>query len=878
MSEATETNYVAKEENYRELSTYWNKAKNGEAQAVLLSAPLGGGKRAMVGQLCRDAKLESEDIIVARPSFSDEEAGQGALVKLYASLYGGIHSVNTLRGRIEMALTSQIPGKHPRVQNWFQRFMEGMKQSVPKAGEQQFKVVIPTDNPLVAYIEIILGISKRFPIILDLQNIHATHSLPVIATLNALINELKTREDLKLMVIMQSLPVEGNEDWISEPLQDILERAENVTKLTLDPWENIEINAFLESREQKEHIHLSSKIAELTRGRPGFIAELADWLREDEDLSTRLPGLYLEDLIDLSPDEEELYDSSEESSSSEEEQEAPENANAPERKKATPADAADIAFIAALLGISFPSGVVADMGNYERNSVDDLLDATEQAYKELQHSKPLNTWVYQFRKALIREAIISSRTSDEDKQVAQRVGMFMERFLVPLGYGYLTKTLRHYADYGVDSRANLLRMNAMRADNVQFWSLAQDCYNWFDDCSWPDNMRRVTFLNLAEQLSNAGQVEGTEKLLQEAFTWTKQQQAKQADAPEEEGATDKERNVYQALEGQLMMIGSRNDRNRQDLYRARDRAITAQGIFNGLGEQVAHAQATAHLGMIELADGKNNAALERAKEAEQLSEHGNITAMVHSIRAHVAQREGKLTDAIEQFSQANKKAGEIGNAPLALESGLKLGETLLMSKQFPQAADVLRQISGMAQQVKNPVVERASCDMLAKAHANTRQFEAALTAASRALQITQKMQWAKLEPMDLYNVGLFNLMLGRHSEAAAIFTDAKGKLPGNANPNFEKEILFNLGMARLQIGEISAAEQNIRAAMPKASALKDWDKVLVGHKQLAVIAQRNGNIDQAKKELEAAQLVAEQTNRPEERKAIKDLIRDLRRA
>ena len=264
MSENLES-YVAKESNYRELEGHWQSAKNGTGQVVKISAPLGGGKRAMVGKLCRAARSEFEDAIIARPNFSDEEAGQGALVKLYASLYGAIHSVNTLRGRIEMALTSQIPTKDPRVQKWFQSFMDGMKQSVPKAGEQQFKVVIPTDNPLVAYIEIILGISKRFPVVLDLQNIQSIHSLPVIANLYALINEISNRQDLKLLVILQSFPIEGNEDWISEPLQDILKLAENKMKhLSLDPWENIEVNLFLESRGQNEHIHLSEKIADLT--------------------------------------------------------------------------------------------------------------------------------------------------------------------------------------------------------------------------------------------------------------------------------------------------------------------------------------------------------------------------------------------------------------------------------------------------------------------------------------------------------------------------------------------------------------------------------------------------------------------------------------
>ena len=76
-------------------------------------------------------------------------------------------------------------------------------------------------------------------------------------------------------------------------------------------------------------------------------------------------------------------------------------------------------------------------------------------------------------------------------------------------------------------------------------------------------------------------------------------------------------------------------------------------------------------------------------------------------------------------------------------------------------------------------------------------FEAALQAATRVLQLTQQLGFVKFEPADLYNVGLFNFMLKRHGEAASLLRQAKSKLPGNPQPAFEKEVLFTLAMAQL---------------------------------------------------------------------------------
>ena len=66
------------------------------------------------------------------------------------------------------------------------------------------------------------------------------------------------------------------------------------------------------------------------------------------------------------------------------------------------------------------------------------------------------------------------------------------------------------------------------------------------------------------------------------------------------------------MQGWLLFSGSRMDFRRQDLYRARDRANDALTIFKAAEDKLKVAELQNHLAMIELADGKPEAALEAA--------------------------------------------------------------------------------------------------------------------------------------------------------------------------------------------------------------------------------------------------------------------------
>ena len=836
--------YVARSDDFEVLHRTWNKA-NEQSTVMLLTGVLGSGKRALVGQLARKLTQEENSYLILRPNFSDEEDGQGALFKLYTTLFSAIHGQKGFRSTLEMNLNLQLNQYLKRTQDWIRMFLDALKSGAPKEDSNEFQVSVPRDNPYLAFVEIVHAISEKTPILLDLQNIHNIQSLPFFVMLEAFLARSGSATH-KLLTIIHTVPMEENESWVALPLQEIIKRREDLPHLSMQSWDVEHTQKYLKSRGSETNI--AEKLVEITSGRPGFIAELADWAANDSDFAERLPGSTLENIVSFSPSEDISEDSDEEEQTTSKNQ----------RKKCTYADAENIAYLGALLGMSFPSGLVADMGNFDRNSVDDLLDASEHLYKELQHSKPLNTWVYQFQKAIYREAILAKRTSDQDKTIAANVGLALERNLISHGFGYLSKALQIYARSAAPQRAGLLRNMAMNADGPDLWFFARDIIANHPQHAWPDAMIRTTLIRLCDVMSQTGKVEDSEKIIQESLKW----------------AGSKEDTATRAL---VLLSGAKLDRRRQDHYRARDRAKEALNIFRSIdNSQQLQGNCLTQMALIELQDKKYNAAMDCVRQAEKIAPIPPIQAYCRFVEGSINAEGRKFDQAAKKFEEANQLAGQAGDAGLAIDSGIKLGQVLLASGATAKAADVLKQVATIAQQAKAPAQERACTALLAQAHGNEKNFEAALAAANRTLELTKGLGFTSLESVDTYNVGLFNLMLQRQTEAVALFKVAREKLPAQNNPGFLKELLFSLGMTQLQIGEKQAGEQNLRESLAPAAAAKDWGKVMGAHQQIAELARGRGDNDDAVKHLNQAIKVAEQTKNSEMRKRLKDHLKNIR--
>ncbi len=852
VAESNDKIFVARESDLLQLRELIAAARQGNGGTVVLQAPLGGGKRALVGEASRELAAVEDDVLVWRLSFTEEEDGLRTLLRLYATLYAQLHRNQLLRTKIEMVLNAQLPRHPKRVQQWFSAFIDGLKKG-PKQGEESFQVGLPRDNPLLGFIEIVMGITSKVPVLLDIQNLHLCHSVGVIAMLEALMVE--ARSGCQLLTILSTEPVnDSTRGYMPAPLMDMLERRSgDYTSMVLEPWGADQVGTFLASKGIDAEVDVAG-LLQITSGLPGFVAEIVEHLLAEDRLGENFEGKTLADLVPTAVDEDEL-DADDDESSADVEAEAEAEPKAPKRRNAGIEDAAAIQHVAALLGHSFPSAIVADILGLGRDSVDDMLDACGDLFEEQQYQEQLKSWLYRFKRPFFRFGVLDGNHDEVGRQRALRVGQFMERFLAPRGHEFLLRTMRTYSEAGEQQRALFVKSMALTADRPEMWGMCHELVGNFDRIDWPDPLRRTVYMNLLERLVSGGQVEPAEKLFNEAIQW----------------ASEKEDRAMQAW---VLFAGSRLDYRRQDLYRARDRAKDALTLFKGLDDKLKTGELLGHLAMIELSDGNPTAAIEQVDAAVEVAAIPPIQANAEFVRGLVARRDRKFEPAIEHFGKANALAGQAGLGPLALEAGINMGESLLFSKQAAKAADVLGRCVAIAQGLRNPVRERAAVSMLAQAQSAQKNHEAALRSAQRCLEITEQLELKQFVAVDTYNLGLFSLLSGKTNEAVALLRKAKQVM----NPNdamLAKELNFNLGGALKSIGELSASAEAFEACLGPAAQARDARKLVVARAELGDIAAQQGDKDKAKRFLQAAMEEAERAQLKEERKQIKRKLESL---
>ncbi len=843
--------FVARESDVAALNSYWNLAREGAPQVVRLQSAFGGGRRALAGEFLRGVQGGTEDAVVWRVVCLDQENGLNWLIRMYGSLIASLTGDVLRRGKIEMILNAQLPSQPKRVQTWFQQFIASMKEAKPDSEKGAISLKLPQDNPLIGLVEVVGAISRKMPVVLDIQNPGVVYSLGMAQFLEALYAESKDNGG-QLMIVLHDQP----EDDVTKalypaPLRDLYSRREGDFAVhTIAPWGQAEVQKFLDSKGVTSD---AARLAEIAGGRPGFVAELVDILTERELIGGDLSQVTLGSLVPFQVDESEL--------------DIPDAPPAEgEKKHAGPGDVAQVAYMAALLGQAFPSGLVADMGGWERDSIDDLLDAAEDLFEEVQFAEDLGTWIYKFKRGSWREGVVENNAGEEGDDLARRVGVFMERFLVPRGYGFIVKTARVYAEHGAGGRAQVMGSIALSNDAPDMWGLCYDLCRYFDEVSWPDPMRRTIFMNLIDRMIGSGPIQTADKVLNDATEWATSRD-------------DKEMTAW------LLFSGSRLDLRRNDLFRARDRARDSIKLYEALDNKQRIAEIYTHLAGLELQDGNPNATIENLNKAIELSaidtEDGqkglppNIAAQAEHIRGTLARRQNNVQQASEHFQRANDIAGKANLGPLALDAGLAYGECLLAGRQIDQARDVLRRVVQIAQQLRNPMRERSATELLAQAEGASNNFEAALQLAARTLQLTQALKFEQVLPIDLYNLGFFNFALNKPAEALTFFRQSEARIAGLGNHPVVKELHYFKGMAHLRMGETAEAKASLERGLEPAKQHKDWAKVVSAMGELAGIASKSGDNAAAKNLLTEAIDLAQKANMNEQRKDLRKKLQAL---
>ena len=843
--------FVARDEDLAVLNEHYQAALAGTPQALRLQAPFGGGRRALVGRFLNEVQKTGEDAVLWRVVCLDQENGLAWLVRMYGALIAQLTQDVLRRGKIEMVLNGQLPSQPKRVQGWFQQFIASMKEAKPDAESGSIQLKLPQDNPLIGLVEVTIAIAKKMPVVLELQNPNVVYSLTLAMFVETLLAEAKANGAKLFVILHDEVETEATKALYPMPLVDLYAREDNgVSSYAIPAWGADEAQKYLDSKGLTGN---AARIAEIAGGRPGFIAEATEILEAQGRLADDLTDVSFASLVPLTVDADEL--------------ELPEEPPAEgERKHAGPEDAARVAQIAALLGQVFPSGLVADMAGFDRDSVDDLLDAMDDTFEEMQFSDDLGTWLYKFRRGSWREGVTELNDNEEGHELARRVGAFMERFLVPRGYGFIVKTARVYAEHGALNRASVMRSIALSNDAPDVWGLSYDLTKYFDEITWPDPLQRTIFMNLVDRMVSGGGLQAADQVVNDATAWATERD-------------DKEMMAW------LLFNGSRLDLRRQDLYRARDRARDAITVYEGLNQPLRIAEIHNHLASIELQDGNVNAAQENLSKALQLGQVKNAegqTGVIPSVAGHaeylrgqIQRRAGNIEEASKHFRTANEIAGQAGAGPLALDAGLAFGEALLAGRQVEQARDVLRKVVGIAQSLRSPVRERSAFELLAQAEGALKNFEGALQCATRTLQLSQQLRFEQVLPIDLYNLGFFNYALNKPTEALTYFRQAETRVASLGNHPVVKELHYFKGMAHLKTGEVAEAKRSLGNALAPARNHKDWPKLISAMDQLAVIESQGGNNAEARTLLNQAIEVASQQNLKDQRKSLRKRLDGL---
>ena len=123
-------------------------------------------------------------------------------------------------------------------------------------------------------------------------------------------------------------------------------------------------------------------------------------------------------------------------------------------------------------------------------------------------------------------------------------------------------------------------------------------------------------------------------------------------------------------------------------------------------------------------------------------------------------------------------------------------------------------------------------------------------------------------------MGFFNLMLGNDTEAVSLFKESRTS-SDSQDPGFQKELLFNMGVALARSGDDVGAQEAYQAALEPAKASKDWRKVMGANEWLADQQIREGDSGAARALLQAAVKAAETGDLKEERKGLRRKIEGL---
>ncbi len=845
--------YVVRPSDLALVQAAWERAKVGTPQVVrIVSPPLDGASAALADTFLREVGGGSDDVLRWRIPVSDQDNGINWLMRAFGALVAEAASDVLLRGKVEMILNGALPTETKRVQDWFTGFVDTLKDAKPDKATGQIQLRITQDNPLIALIELARAISRKLPLVIDMPGAATAPSVLPAQFIRTLLNEIG--DGHRVLVLLHDEPAGPARDaTVTMAWQELLDDdGQGWTAVPLAAWGAEETAAHLASRGLEGD---AAGLARVAEGRPAVLSNLADVLSARGQLAEVPADLTLADIAPMAVDEDEL-----------DVPDAPSADGQP--RHATAADADRVAFVAALLGHAFPSGLIAEIGGFDRDSIDDLLDAMGDLFVEDRRDESMNTWIYRFAQPSFRDSVLARFSTESDDNVARNVALFLERFLAPRGVGFVQRAARIFADHGAPGRASRLRALALSMDSADVWGLSWEAMRYFDEVTWTDAMKRTVGTSLLDHLVQSGDPRVADRVHGEITAWATEAEA-----------TD--------LQAWLLLNGSKLDLRRQDLYRARDRANDALTLFTQLEDTTRQAETHLHLASIALADSRDDdaiAAADKALEVSAVTAEGadqptvppQIAAQAFMVRGVVARRKNDLDAAVENFEQANTVAGQTGQAATALDAGLNLGEALLGTGNTARAREVLGRMFNAARQINAPARERTAADLLARIEASNKNLDGALQLAQRALQISQGQKMQAAIPFDLHRLGSLLLAKNQPKEALPLFQQAASFVEGRSEHPLAREVWYAGGIAAARAGDASTAQTWLDRALPLLEKAGDARRYVASADQLAAVHVAGGRQGDALPLLEKAVAMAQKAGLKDERRALSKRLDQLK--
>ncbi len=268
------------EECSERLIRLWNRCD--DPILVRLNTPAGAGGRRLIRKLQWEV---SDQCLTWHARFIPDEWGVDALPKLMGGLWKGIRHSDEISARIERVMhyaLNELDAAEDKQR--MQVLIDSLRIYRESEGE---KVVLPSNRPLLAIVQLALILAQVDPVLIILEDIHNTHSPLPYALLSALLKLLP--DGCKVMIV-----ITADQQTTTSPvaLEALLGQYGHTT-VDIKPWGFEQLKSYL-AQQQSMGAQLDIDTMGLewwSKGYAGRVLELTEYLQGSEDAPNTMPPL-----------------------------------------------------------------------------------------------------------------------------------------------------------------------------------------------------------------------------------------------------------------------------------------------------------------------------------------------------------------------------------------------------------------------------------------------------------------------------------------------------------------------------------------------------------------------------------------------------------